>query len=77
MNLQEKGLLFVLFVIVLLPICLLAGWVRNLYLFTQLDFQEPYKAEVIRGIGITPLGGIIGYININDEHVQTISDEGK
>ena len=30
-------------------------------------FKSPYKAEVIRGIGVfSPLGAIIGYVQLKD-----------
>jgi hypothetical protein len=46
----------------------LFGWVKNIYRLAQTDFQAPYKAEVLRGIGIfvPPMGAIEGYINIED-----------
>jgi len=45
----------------------LIGWVLNLVAFTGLNFSSPYKAEVIRGIGVfSPVGSVIGYFNIND-----------
>lgn len=43
------------------------GWIKNIVKFIKLDFQEPYKAEIIRGISIIgPIGGIVGWINIKD-----------
>lgn len=42
------------------------GYVLNIVKFAKLDFQEPYKAEIIRGIGLTPIGAIIGYIKLED-----------
>lgn len=45
----------------------LSGWIINLVKLTKLDFKQPYKAEVIRLVGITPpVGGIIGWIHIDD-----------
>jgi len=51
---------------IVIPLFLGIGWVNNLIKFTRLDFQAPYKAEMIRGIGLTPIGSIIGWINIKD-----------
>lgn len=51
---------------ILIPLFLSIGWIKNLIKFTQLDFQAPYKAETIRGIGLTPIGAIVGWINIKD-----------
>lgn len=43
------------------------GWGMNLYKLTKLDFKSPYKAEIIRGIGLFPIvGAVTGYINIQD-----------
>lgn len=46
---------------------LLIGWIINLAGFFGLNFESPYRAEAIRGIGVfTPIGSILGYIDIND-----------
>lgn len=44
------------------------GWGLNLMKLTQTDFQPPYKAEVLRGIGVVTVvpGIIMGYIDIED-----------
>lgn len=44
------------------------GWFMNAYALTQCDFEAPYKAEALRGVGIVaaPLGGILGFIPIED-----------
>jgi hypothetical protein len=56
----------------LLAIFILAGWVKNVYEITKLDFQAPYKAEIIRGGALVafPLAGIIGWMNIKDGQVK-------
>jgi len=43
----------------------LTGWIMNLVAFIQCDFADPYKEEIIRGIGIVlaPMGAIVGFIN--------------
>lgn len=47
------------------------GWGRNLVLLSQTDFKAPYKAEVIRMVGILPpVGAIIGWIDIEDGDVE-------
>lgn len=45
------------------------GWVSNLVEFTNLDFNTPVKAEVVRGVGIfiVPVGAVLGYIDIEDK----------
>lgn len=58
-----------LFVLVaLVVIGMLVGFVRNIVRLCYCDFEAPYKAEIIRGIGIfiPPVGGIVGWINIPD-----------
>lgn len=54
---------------VVLLLVLAFGWILNLVKFFKLDFREPFKAEVIRGIGLapTPIGSILGYISIKDK----------
>lgn len=59
---MRKTMIFTIMVVLFLFI----GWVMNAVKFVNLDFKSPYKAEIIRGIGLTPLGGIIGYLNIRD-----------
>ena len=45
------------------------GWGMNVYKMTQLDFASPYKAEVIRGVGLIPVvGAIIGYMTRGEEN---------
>ena len=45
----------------------LAGWIICFVKFIQLDFEAPYKAEIVYGIGtVTSLGGIVGWIPIDD-----------
>ena len=57
--------LIVLFALVLAcPI----GWGLNMYKLTGLDFEAPYKAEVLRVIGIVPpIGMVMGYITFDEE----------
>jgi len=46
----------------------LAGWVGNIVKFAGCDFKSPYKAEVIRGVGIIVpvVGAVTGYLDIED-----------
>ena len=42
----------------------LGGYVQNIYKLTQCDFEAPYKAEVIRAVGVfPPVGAIVGWID--------------
>ena len=60
------GLGFLIYWLVILIGCV--GWCMNVYKFCKCDFDAPYKAEIIRGVGIAvaPMGAITGYINIQD-----------
>lgn len=43
------------------------GWVKCIVKLTHTDFNAPYKAEVLYGVGIlTGAGAIIGWIDIED-----------
>ena len=58
----------VFLVLIFILICTY-GWVLNIYKLVKLDFNEPYKAEVIRIIGIPTgiVGSVIGYMNFDEE----------
>ena len=45
------------------------GWGANIYKLSNCDFDAPYKAETLRliGVGVFPLGIVMGYIGIEDE----------
>ncbi len=44
------------------------GYISNIVKLTKCDFKAPYKAEVLRGVGIfiAPMGIIEGYCQIKD-----------
>lgn len=44
------------------------GWIANIYKLTKCDFKEPYKSEVLRGVGIVvfPAGALFGYLKLKD-----------
>jgi hypothetical protein len=66
LNICGKSLFVILVIaLILLPIY---GWISNFVQFVHLDFKPPYKAEIIRGIGVvTVLPGIIlGFVPIQD-----------
>lgn len=51
----------------ILVVCLGTGWVMNCVKFARLDFKQPVKAEVLRGIGLfPPIGAVMGWIQIDD-----------
>ncbi len=41
------------------------GWVMNVVKLVGCDFAEPWKEEILRGIGlfVAPLGCIFGWLN--------------
>lgn len=48
----------------------MVGWCINAYKLCKLDFASPYKAELIRGVGVVmpPLGSILGlFVTFNEE----------
>lgn len=55
--------------LILITIVLMLGWFVNIIRFFQCDFDTPFREEVVRGVGIfvPPVGGVVGYINIEDE----------
>lgn len=57
------------FLIIIFYIVLLLGWCLNIYKFVTSDFEEPYKNEIIRGVGIPVfiVGSIAGYVSIDDQ----------
>lgn len=62
----DDGIVIAVFLI--LFVVLGVGWVKNFISFVQCDFDAPYKAEVLRGVGIfiPIIGAIEGYIDIQD-----------
>lgn len=51
--------------IMILPVI---GYVSNIVKLCHCDFQAPYKAEVVRGVGVAiPVVGMVtGYMKIKD-----------
>lgn len=66
-----QGTAIIVGVIVLsMTIASVVGYLLNLSaLINNADFKQPYKTEVIRTLGviIPPLGGIIGYMTLEEE----------
>ena len=43
------------------------GWIKDIIHLTECDFEAPYRAEAIYGIGLIPVfGAVIGWIDIED-----------
>jgi len=57
-------------VIIIFGVILLGpiGYISNIVKLVRLDFNQPYKAEIIRSIGVVvvPVGTIVGFIHIED-----------
>ncbi len=64
-----RGIMWGQFVIVCLIIICVVGWVMNISKLADLDFEKPYKAEILRCVGVpfVPVGGVIGYMSIGEE----------
>ena len=60
------GSLIVLVIVLVSGACF--GYIANIVRLADTDFQAPYKAEIIRvvGIAVPPLGMVAGFINIAD-----------
>ena len=60
------GLVALVIAICLLPV---VGYGMNIYKLCHLDFESPFKAEIIRsiGVGVPPVGFIVGFCEINDD----------
>jgi hypothetical protein len=45
------------------------GWISNVIALCRLDFEAPYKAEVVRSIGVffPPVGMVAGYMTFAEE----------
>ncbi len=71
------GILAFLFII-LMGICAVVGWGMNIYKFASADFEAPYKAEIVRGVGIpfAPMGAIVGWFHIEDGVKKIVEVEG-
>ena len=57
---------FAIFTLVIGIVCGV-GWVKNLIKLSELNFEPPYKAEVIHTVGlIPPVGAVTGWLTIED-----------
>lgn len=69
---NKKGFTILEYVVILgiiVTFVLSIGFFNNIIKLCNLDFKAPYKAEIIRALGI-PLylvGGVIGFMEISDE----------
>jgi hypothetical protein len=62
---HENGFTLLEVIVFLFIVFGLTGWSVNLAKLVNCDFKTPYKAEVIRTIGlIPPIGMIVGWIDL-------------
>ena len=60
------GFIIVVFIILIIGAGV-TGWIKNIVKLTRCDFEAPYKAEIIRVVGIVPpVGAVVGWLNIDD-----------
>ena len=54
------------FVFLTIIVILGTGYIKNIIKLASCDFEAPYKAEIIYGIGTVapPIGAVTGWINI-------------
>ena len=61
MPINDKVLLYGFFSVI---IFCLAGWIQNLWKLAHCDFQAPYTAEVMHGVGLLPpVGAMVGWMD--------------
>jgi len=42
-----------------------AGWIQDIIKLSNCDFKAPYKAEVVYGIGLIPVVGMVtGWLDV-------------
>ena len=59
----QKGFVPLVSIIIVLVVGI--GWVKNVIKLSDCDFEAPYKAEIIHGVGlIPPVGMVTGWLNI-------------
>lgn len=50
---------------ILVFVIVMVGWTKNIIKLSECDFESPYKAELIYGIGlIPPVGMITGWLDV-------------
>jgi len=53
----------VLIIIIMFTMIPIIGWFLNVYKLCCCDFKEPYKAEIIRVLGVvTPISTVTGFL---------------
>ncbi len=62
-----KGILIIIYLVLVLTFGV--GYVKNVISFCQSDFKAPFSSEAVRGVGIIipVVGGIAGYVDMEDK----------
>lgn len=67
MKKNQRGVTVYELLVVIFVLYIVAAWVTNLVKLVNLDFEAPYKAEVIRVISIVPVISMVtGFMPIED-----------
>jgi hypothetical protein len=62
---NQKGFTVIVVIFCVFIVFTLTGWTVNLVKLVKCDFESPYKAEVIRTIGLfPPIGMIVAWIDL-------------
>ncbi|MCP4475431.1 MAG: hypothetical protein GY821_12865 [Gammaproteobacteria bacterium] len=63
-----KASIIIFLIWAVIVIAIGTGWVKNIVKLTRCDFESPYKAEVMHGLGIIPpIGAVMGWITFEEE----------
>jgi hypothetical protein len=62
MNKTDKGIISIWMFNIIIILYMLIAWIINLIQFCGCDFKEPYKKEIIKGLGLTGLSAITVWI---------------
>lgn len=61
----QRGFTLIEVVVVVVILAVAVGWIKNIIKLSECDFEAPYKAEVIHGVGlIPPVGMVTGWLVI-------------
>lgn len=64
---QERTVTLGAAVILLIIVLMVVGWVKNVVKLSNCDFDAPYKCEIIHGVGVIPMVGVVtGWLTIED-----------
>jgi hypothetical protein len=63
---NDKGFTLLEVIICIVIFFAALGYIMNIVKLASCDFERPYKAEVIRTVGIFtgPVGSVIGYLDV-------------